>query len=219
MIITKQKDRSEILKYLGKEARIFIIGCGECATVCRTGGEKETADMKKFLEGHGISVSGFCLPEAPCIASQARSAIGKNKKAIKESDALLIMACGLAVQSVKENMPFDKALHIANDTLFMGEVTKSGDFLERCGACGECILELTGGMCPVTRCPKGLLNGPCGGVNKSKCEVSPDIDCVWVLIYEDLKEKGKTYLLRNYTPPKDHSKMLRPRKLVMSSEL
>ncbi|MBU4376119.1 MAG: methylenetetrahydrofolate reductase C-terminal domain-containing protein [Candidatus Omnitrophica bacterium] len=217
MIITKQKDKSEILKYLGKESRIFIIGCGECATVCKTGGEKEVADMKKFLESHGKSVTGFCLPDAPCIASQARTAIGKNKTAMKESDALLIMACGLAIQSVKENMPFDKALHIANDTLFIGEVTKSGDFLERCSACGECILELTEGICPVTRCPKGLLNGPCGGVNKSKCEVNPDIDCAWVLIYEDLKKKGKIHLLKTYNPPKDHSKMLKPRKLMAAS--
>lgn len=214
MIITKQKDKSEILKCLEGENKIFIIGCGECATVCRTGGEKETAGMKKFLESCGKTVTGFCLPDAPCIASQARSAIGKNKDAMKESDALLVMACGLAIQSVKENMSFDKALHITNDTLFIGEVTKSGDFLERCSACGECILEQTGGICPVTRCPKGLLNGPCGGVNKSKCEVDQSIDCVWILIYEDLKMKGKLYLLKKYIPPKDHSKMLKPRKMA-----
>ncbi len=218
MIITKQKDKTEILKYLGGDSRIFIVGCGECAAVCKTGGEKEVADMKKFLESHGKSVTGFCLPDAPCIASQARMSIGRNKKAIQESDALLIMACGLAVQSVKENLVEDKALHVANDTLFMGEVAKNGDFLERCGACGECALELTGGICPVTRCPKGLLNGPCGGVNKSKCEVSLELDCAWVLIYEDLKKKGKVDVLKNYTPPKDHSKMLKPRKLVMSSD-
>ncbi len=217
MIITKQKDKNEILKYLEHADKIFIIGCGECATVCKTGGEKEVAKMTEFLESHGKTVAGFCLPDAPCIASQARTAIGKSKKAIKESDALLIMACGLAIQSVKENLTENKALHIANDTLFIGEVTKSGDFLERCSACGECIVEITGGICPVTRCPKGLLNGPCGGVNKHMCEVDPELDCAWVLIYEDLKKKGKTHLLRNYNPPKDHSKMLKPRKLVISS--
>lgn len=200
MIITKQKDKSNILKYLEGEDKIFIVGCGECATVCKTGGEKEVNEMKKFLESHGKIVTGICLPDAPCIASQARAAIGKNKKAMKEADALLIMACGLAIQSVKENLAEDKALHITNDTLFIGEVDKSGVFLERCSACGDCILELTGGICPVTRCPKGLINGPCGGVNKHKCEVDENLDCAWVLIYEDLKKKGKLPLLKRYNP-------------------
>lgn len=212
MIITKQKDKSDILKYLEGDNKIFIVGCGECATVCKTGGEKEVNEMKKFLESRGKTVTGFCLPDAPCIASQARSAIGKNKKAIREADALLIMACGLAIQSVKENLTEDKTLHITNDTLFIGEVDKSGVFLERCSACGDCILEITGGICPVTRCPKGLINGPCGGVNKHKCEVDENLDCAWVLIYEDLKKKGKLHLLKHYNPPKDHSKMLKPRR-------
>jgi ferredoxin len=194
MIITKPKDKSEILKYLENDAKIFIVGCGECATVCKTGGEKEINEMKKFLE------------------SQGKTAIGRNKKAIKEADALVIMACGLAIQSVKENLNEDKILHITNDTLFMGEVDKNGIFLERCSACGECILEITGGICPVTRCPKGLLNGPCGGVNKHKCEVDENLDCAWVLIYEDLKKKGKSHFLKKYNPPKDHSKALKPRK-------
>lgn len=217
MIITKQKDKSEILKYLGNDAKIFIIGCGECATVCKTGGEKEVNEMKKFLESHGKTVTGFCLPDAPCIASQTRAAIGKNKKAVKEADALLIMACGLAVQSVKENLSEDKTLHVTNDTLFMGAIDKNGVFLERCSACGDCVLEITGGICPVTRCPKGLLNGPCGGVNKTKCEVDENLDCAWVLIYDDLKKKGKLHLLKQYNPPKDHSKMLKPRKLTPAS--
>jgi len=232
VIITKQKDKSEILKYLADDAKVFIVGCGECATVCKTGGEKEVNEMKKFLESHGKTVTGFCLPDAPCIASQVRAAIGKNKKSIKEADALIIMACGLAVQSIKENLgedktpPLkvgggsvlaDKTLHVTNDTLFIGEVDKNGTFLERCSACGDCILEITGGICPVTRCPKGLLNGPCGGVNKHMCEVDENLDCAWVLIYEDLKKKGKLHLLKQYNPPKDYSKILKPRKLTLSN--
>ena len=217
MIITKQKDKSDILKYLEDDAKVFIVGCGECATVCKTGGEKEVNEMKKFLESHGKTVTGFCLPDAPCIASQVRTAIGKNKKSIKEADALIIMACGLAVQSIKENLSEDKTLHVTNDTLFIGEVAKNGTFLERCSACGECILEITGGICPVTRCPKGLLNGPCGGVNKHMCEVDENLDCAWVLIYEDLKKKGKLHLLKQDNPPKDYSKILKPRKLTLSN--
>jgi hypothetical protein len=93
----------------------------------------------------------------------------------------------------------------------MGEIDREGSFVERCSACGECILELTGGICPVTRCPKGLMNGPCGGVDKGKCEVDKELDCVWALIYNELKEKDRLYLLKEYRPPKDHSKMLKPR--------
>ena len=211
MIITKEKDKNEILKYLESENKIFIFGCGECATVCKTGGEKEVNQMKKFLATNGKVVTGFVIPDAPCVASQVRTALGKNKKAVGESDALIMMACGLGAQCLKENLREPKPVHVICDTLFMGEVDKDGNFLERCSACGECILELTGGICPVTRCPKGLMNGPCGGVDKGKCEVDKEIDCVWALIYNELKEKDKLHLLENYNPPKDHSKMLRPR--------
>ena len=214
MIITKQKDKNEILKYLEGENKIFIFGCGECATTCKTGSENEVREMQKFLEEHGKTVTGFVIPDAPCIASQVRAALAKNKKAVGESDSLLMMACGLGAQSLKENLREDKVVHITNDTLFIGEVDKEGNFLERCSACGECILELTDGICPVTRCPKGLLNGPCGGVDKGKCEVDEKIDCVWTLIYKDLKKKDKLHLLREYIPPKDHSKMLKPRSVI-----
>ena len=211
MIITKQKDKKEVLKYLEGEDKIFIFGCGECATACKTGGEKQVAEMKKFLEANGKTVTGFVIPDAPCISSQVRTALGKNKEAIKKTDAFVIMACGLGAQCLKENLREPKPVHITNDTLFMGEITKNGGFLERCSACGECILELTGGICPITRCPKGLMNGPCGGVNKGKCEVDEKLDCAWALIYNELKEKNKLYLMERYNPPKDHSKMLKPR--------
>ena len=211
MIITKQKEKSEILKYVEGEDKIFIFGCGECATVCKTGGEKEVAEMKRFLESNGKTVTGFVIPDAPCIASQVRTALGKNKQAVKEADSIVIMACGLGAQSLKENLREPKPVHLVCDTLFMGEVDKKGAFLERCSACGDCILELTGGICPVTRCPKGMVNGPCGGVDKGKCEVDKTLDCAWVLIYNELKNRGKLHLLEAYNPPKDHSKMLKPR--------
>jgi len=215
MIITKEKDKDEILKYLEGADKVFIFGCGECATVCKTGGEKEVNEMKKFLEVNGKIVTGFVIPDAPCVSSQVRTALGKNKKAIKESDTLIMMACGLGTQCLKENLKEPKPIHVTNDTLFMGEVDKNGNFLERCSACGECILELTGGFCPVTRCPKELLNGPCGGVNKGKCEVDNEVDCVWALIYNELKGKNRLHLLETYNPPKDHSKMLKPRSRVL----
>ena len=211
MIITKQKDKNEILKYLKGEDKIFIFGCGECATVCKTGGEKEVVQMKKFLKDSGKKATGFVIPDAPCVASQVRTALGKNKQAVKDADAIVMMACGLGAQSLKENLREYKPVHLICDTLFMGAVDKSGVFKERCSACGDCILELTGGICPVTRCPKGLMNGPCGGVDEGKCEVDRSMDCAWALIYNELKDRGKLHLLTVYNPPKDHSKMLKPR--------
>jgi ferredoxin len=215
MITTKQKDRTEILKNLEGQLKIFIMGCGECATACKTGGEDEVKDMKKFLEANGKIVTGFVVPDAPCVSSQTRTALGKNKKLVHDSDSILIMACGLGAQCLKENLKEAKEVHVSNDTLFIGEIDRNGDFLERCSACGECILELTGGICPVTRCAKGLMNGPCGGMDKGKCEVNKDLDCAWALIYNELKEKGRTDLLKDYIPPKDYSKMQKPRSRVM----
>lgn len=216
MIITREKDKNEILRYLKDEERVFIFGCGKCATTCQTGGEKEVNKMKKFLEANGKVVTGFVIPDSSCVSSQLRTALRKNKKAASEADALVVMACGLGTQCIKESLKEPKSVHVTNDTLFMGELDKNGNFLERCSACGECILELTGTICPFTRCPKGLMNGPCGGVDKGKCEVDRTIDCAWALIYNELQEKGKLHLLEVYNPPKDHSKMLKPRSRVLA---
>lgn len=210
MIITRQKDIKELLKFV-TEKRVFLIGCGECSTTCKTGGEAEVIAMKQLLEKEGKTITGYIVPDAPCISAQVKVALAKNTKAIKEAESILVMACGLGVQSVKENLRFDVPLHIACDTLFMGEVDKDGAFLERCSACGECVLELTAGICPITRCSKGLLDGPCGGQNKGKCEVDKNRDCAWIIIYNELKKHGKIDLLRSLKPAKDYSKMSKPR--------
>jgi len=217
MIITKQKEFREIVKKLGDEKKIFIVGCGECSTTCESGGEKETLWMKERLEKEGRTVTGWVIPKAPCVASQVKIAVARNKKAINEADSILVLACGLGVQSVMENDRSGKIIHTGCDTLFMGEVDKDGVFRERCSACGECILEETGGICAVTRCPKGLLDGPCGGTDKGKCEVDKDRDCVWTLIYNALKEKKRLHLLKDIHTPKDYSRMSKPRKLVLPS--
>ncbi len=217
MIISKQKEFKEILKYLGGEKKVFIVGCGECSTTCKAGGEAEVLEMKKALEASGKTVTGWVVPKAPCVASQIRIAFAKNKKALGEADSILVLACGLGIQSIKDNDRFGKIVHAGCDTLFMGAVDKEGVFLEKCSACGECILEFTGGICPVTRCPKGMLNGPCGGTDKGKCEVDKDRDCVWTLIYNDLKKTGRLALLKEIYPPKDYSRAGKPRKLSILS--
>jgi len=211
MIITKQKDFKEILKNLEGAKSIFLIGCGECSTTCKTGGEEEIKKIKEALEKEGKTITGYAIPSAPCIAAKVKLELAKSRKAIESSDAMLVLACGLGAQSVKENSRIEKPIHIACDTLFMGAIDASGVFLEKCSACGDCVLELTGLICPLTRCPKSLLNGPCGGQNKGKCEVDKDRDCAWILIYNELKKNNKLDLMRGITPPKDHSKTGKPR--------
>jgi len=190
MIITRQKELKDILKHLEGETKVFIIGCGECSTTCKTGGEDEVKLMSSALEKAGKTVTGYCIPSAPCIAAKVKLELAKNRKTIESSDAILVLACGLGVQSVKDNLRIDRPIHIGCDTLFMGQIGADNAFFERCSACGDCVLELTGMICPVTRCPKSLLNGPCGGQDKGKCEVDKDMDCAWVLIYKELKKQG-----------------------------
>ena len=211
MVITKQKEFKEILKYIADEKKIFLIGCGECSTTCKTGGEKDVLKIKELLEKEGKIITGWCIPEAPCIAAKLKLELAKNRKTIEASDAVVVFACGLGIQSLKENLRVDKPIHVGCDTLFMGEIDAKGTFLERCSACGDCVLELTGLICPVTRCAKSLLNGPCGGQNKGKCEVGKDRDCAWILIYNELKKSNKLDLLKERRPPKDHSKSSKPR--------
>jgi len=211
MIITRPKKFEEILASLQAEQKIFIFGCGECATTCKTCGEEEVLAMKKKLEEAGKTVTGYVVPDAPCNASQVKMAMAKNAQAAREADSFLVMACGLGVQSVQENDRALRRAHTANDTVSIGTIDASGVvFEELCSACGECVIEDTAGICPMTRCSKGLLNGPCGGQDKGKCEVDKDRDCAWVLIYKKLKETGKLDKLRKIAPAKDYSKSLKP---------
>jgi len=215
MIITKQKILSDILKYLENENKIFLIGCGECSATCKTGGEEDVKKIKELLEKEGKTVTGYCVPEAPCIAAKVKLELAKNRKPIESSDAILVLACGLGIQSVKENLRVDKKVHVGCDTLFMGAIDSNGLFLEKCSACGDCVLELTGLICPITRCPKSLLKGPCGGQDKGKCEVDKTKDCAWILIYNELKKQNKLSLLKEKVKLKDYSKSTKPRQLAV----
>lgn len=215
MIITKQKELKEILQYLLGAKSIFLVGCGECSTTCKTGGEDDIKKMKEALEKEGKVVTGYVIPSAPCIAAKVKLELAKSRKTIESSDAILVLACGLGVQSIKENSRSEKPIHVGCDTLFMGAIDSNGTFLERCSACGDCVLELTGLICPVTRCSKSLMNGPCGGQNKGKCEVDKNRDCAWILIYNELKKNNKLDLLRQIKGPKDHSKTGKPREVKL----
>jgi len=217
MIVTQQKKIDEILEMLSGFKKIFLVGCGECATDCHTGGEEEILKMKEILEEKGKSITGFVIPDAPCYASQIKIAFAKNKEQLSQAEAILVLSCGSGVQSVKANDRFRHLVFPGCDTLFGAIVDKDGNFKEVCSACSECLLNKTSGICPVTLCPKGILNGPCGGVDKGKCEVDKERDCAWCLIYKELAERERLDLLKRIFPPKDYSKMRRPHLVKVAS--
>ena len=214
MIITEQKPLAELVELLKGKSKIFLVGCGECSTTCKTGGEPELRKMKEELEKQGKVVTGFCIPNAPCLASQIKMELAKNIPALKQSEAILVLACGLGTQSVKDNNRMAQEIYPACNTICGASMDAQGVFIEKCSMCGECVLGITAGICPITLCAKGLLNGPCGGMNKGKCEVDKERDCAWVLIYQELEKKNKLGELRNIHAPKDYKKALRPHKIV-----
>lgn len=216
MIITEPKPFPEIIDSLKGHHKVFLVGCGECAATAKTGGEPEVAAMKQELEKHGKTVVGTCVPEAPCIAAKLKSELAKNSAALREAEAVLLLACGLGVQSLKGNDRLGLEVFPALNTVFGAVMDAKGDFYEKCSLCGECVLGITAGICPVTLCSKGLLNGPCGGVDKGKCETDKDKDCAWVLIYQELEKKNKLSRLKEIQPAKDYKKALKPHKLVMT---
>ncbi len=214
MIITEQKSLSEIIKSLEGYTKIFLVGCGECAAACKTGGEPEILKIKEELEKQGKVITGFCMPSAPCVAAQIKTELAKNMLALRQAEAILVLACGLGAQSVKDNDRLALAAIPACNTLFGAVMDAQGNFYEKCSMCAECVLAETGGVCPITLCPKGLLNGPCGGMDKGKCEVDKDNDCAWVLIYKELDKKKRLADFKKIKGPKDFKKVTKPHKIL-----
>lgn len=182
------------------------MGCTKCATACHTGGEQEIRETIPRLKGEGHLVVGWTVIEAVC----DRKATRRDLHGV-EVDAVLSMACGAGTQVIGEvtGAPVVPAL----DTFFLGSRESPDCFVERCQACGSCVLGETGGICPVTRCSKGLLNGPCGGTMEGKCEVDPEQDCAWTQIYEKLRETDDLDNIRRIRGPIDHARIRKPQKL------
>lgn len=210
MIITELKPIQELIDSLQGYTKIFLIGCGECATTCKTGGTEEVAKLQKELEKTGKIVVGSCIPEAPCVAAKLKSEIAKHMAALRSAEAVVVLACGLGVQGFKDNDRLNLAVFPACNSLFGATMDAAGNFFEKCSMCGECVLASTGGICPVTLCPKGLLNGPCGGMNKGKCEVDNDKDCAWVLIYKELEKENKLGAFKAIKAAKNYKKTTKP---------
>ena len=217
MIVTQKKPQEEILNMLKKQDKVFLIGCGECSTTCHTGGEKEVLEMKQALESQGKKVTGWVIPNAPCIAAQTKAGFAQNMPALRDTQAILVLSCGLGVQSVKENDRFGLEVLPALNSMFGTLMDAKGNFHEVCSNCGECVLDQTGCICPITRCPKGLLNGHCGGVMKGKCEVDRSRDCAWVLIYKELEKKGQLDKMKALSKPKDYGKAGKPHKVLVNA--
>ncbi|MBI4698611.1 MAG: methylenetetrahydrofolate reductase C-terminal domain-containing protein [Nitrospirae bacterium] len=213
MIITTKKDRKELLEKIRKYNSFFLIGCSECASLCGTGNEEALNELAELLEAEGKKVTGKVVPKTGCQTLGTKIELKKDKEACDAADAIIVMSCGAGTQSAVEIFP-DKPVYPSNDSLFLGNMTRFQMFDERCSLCGECIIDMTGGICPVTNCPKGLLNGPCGGTNDGNCEVSPDIKCAWVRIYERLNKINRLSDMKEPLPAKDWSKGQKPHTLV-----
>jgi len=218
MIITKKRDFQELMENIKNYKNFFLLGCSECATLCGTGGQPQLNEMEEALKSEGKEVTGKFVAKTGCQVLGTKVELKPFKEAIDKADCILVMSCGAGTQSAVE-LYEDKPVYPTNDSIFLGNMTRLQMFDERCSLCGKCILDKTGGICPVTACPKGILNGPCGGCKDGKCEVSPDIKCAWVRIYERMKRLDKLQELCDMTmEAKDWSASIKPRNLVSREE-
>ena len=206
MITAVRKPFADIARMLEGHGKVLILGCGTCVTVCMAGGEKEVGILASTLrlaaqkEGKQATIEEATI-ERQCDREFFDAVRGK----VAETDVVLSMACGVGVQFFAEVFP-DKAVLPALDTKFYGATVAQGVWAERCSGCGTCVIADFGGVCPVTRCSKSLLNGPCGGSQKGKCEVDPqNTDCGWQLIYDRMKALGQLAKLEDVQPIKDWS--------------
>lgn len=203
MIVGQQKTIAEIKEKLAPYSRVLILGCGTCVKTCFAGGEDEVATLAAALrlafrkDGREIKIEELTV-ERQCedeFIKEAAEAIARN-------NAVLSLACGAGVQMVASR--FKKVPVLPGvDTTFIGILEDQGLFTEKCLGCGNCIVDQFGGVCPVSRCAKKLLNGPCGGSRDGKCEVNPETDCAWQIIIDRTKEAGQMDKLKAYVPPRD----------------
>lgn len=221
MIVAEQKPIAEIKDTLLSYEKVLVLGCGTCVKTCFAGGEDEVAVLASALrlackiEGQPIDIEEATV-ERQCeneFIQEAAPAVGRN-------DAVLSLACGAGIQAIARCFEKTPVLPGVNTT-FIGALERPGVFTEECSGCGNCQLAIFGGICPVTRCAKKLLNGPCGGSRNGECEVNADTDCAWHLIIERLGSLGQLKNLRIYVPPKNWqpSQSGGPRKLVREDHI
>jgi ferredoxin len=216
MIVAEQKTLDEMKTLIGNAQNVLVVGCGTCVTVCFAGGAREAAitasslRMSTKLDGNGRDVQDVTV-QRQCEWEY----LDEIADQVAENDIILSLGCGIGVQAIAEHFP-DAWVVPGLNTSFLGLPTEQGVWDERCAACGDCVLGLTGGICPIARCSKSLLNGPCGGSEAGHCEINPDVPCAWQLIYDRMSSKGKLDLLLELQPPKNWrtSRDGGPRKIV-----
>ncbi len=216
MVKAKPKPIGEIIDVIKDFDKILVAGCDGCVTVCEAGGLKEVQVLASSLRLYFTKESKRMEIDETSLTRQCeREYLEPLLDKIDHYDAVVSLACGVGVQFMAE-LYRNKPVFPGVDTCFIGSTQERGVWVERCQACGQCILASTGGICPIARCSKRMLNGPCGGSEKGTCEVNKDIPCGWHLIYERLKELGQLDLFEIPTDPKDWSSSRDggPRKIV-----
>ncbi|MFH0826125.1 MAG: methylenetetrahydrofolate reductase C-terminal domain-containing protein [Pseudomonadota bacterium] len=214
MIVAKPKSFTDILDMVGEFPRVLVAGCGTCVAVCLAGGEKEAGILASKLDlARSRQGSEFKAVSATVERQCDREFLRLFAEHIEESDAVVSLACGAGIQFLAQMYP-DKPVFPGVDTSFIGVNEGAGVWAERCRSCNQCYLGITGGICPVTMCAKGLLNGPCGGPQNGKCETDPERDCAWVQIVARLDRQSRLDLLSTIVPPRDHSRQEYPARIV-----
>ncbi|MBA7500761.1 hypothetical protein ES704_03521 [subsurface metagenome] len=219
MIVAKQKSLEEIRQMIEGYERILLLGCGTCVAICMAGGDREVAVLASSLRlADKISSKNRMFREHTVERQCEWEFLDTIEEQVKEVDAILSLGCGVGVQAISERFPKIAVLPGLN-TLSMGMPQEEGVWVERCSGCGNCILHKTGGICPITRCAKSLLNGPCGGSVGGKCEIDPDTPCAWQTIYDRLADMGQLDKLQEIEPVKDWSTSLAggPRKITIAA--
>ncbi|HUU04193.1 MAG TPA: methylenetetrahydrofolate reductase C-terminal domain-containing protein [Myxococcota bacterium] len=203
MIVADLKPLDEIAASIEGFSKVLLLACGGCVTVCRTGGEAEAHDLARDLSHPEHFADQAPDLNVAVIERQCeRDLVESYLKIEPGTDAVLSLGCGVGVQTladVHEDLPIIPAL----STTFMGAADEAGVWREKCVGCGDCLLTYTAGICPIARCAKGLLNGPCGGSRDGHCEVDPDVPCAWLQIYERLKRQGRLDYMQRITEPRD----------------
>ncbi len=207
MIVAERKAFDELYERIKQHKKVLLLGCGTCVTVCMAGGEKEVdvlasqIQLKAREAGDDIEVDQHTITRQ-CDEEFFDEATARK---INDAEAVLSMGCGVGVQFCAECFP-EALVYPGLNTKFYGATLEQGKWAERCAGCGECVVGDFGGVCPVSRCSKSLMNGPCGGSAAGKCEVDPEnVDCAWQLIYDRMEKLGRLEELEENKPMKDWS--------------
>jgi len=210
MLVTERKPIDEIMEFISGERSTFLLGCDGCAAASGTGGEPEIQELKAKLEERGIEVTGWKVIDFLCQKALVRTGLHPFAEALGRADSIVVSTCGIGIQATATVV--DKAVHPACNTISLGGIRGEWQGEERCAECGQCFLDVTAGICPLTACAKQLVNGPCGGAKDGCCEVEPETRrCAWDVIYERLERQGRTDLLRRAPLQiKDHAQMQPP---------